>query len=66
MTTHEPKCVIWKRKGAELVAAETSNLTSEQETQYWRKKTAALRKRKEELTLRQMASAVERGAEQDI
>ncbi len=45
MTRPEPKCIQWKRQGAEMVAAQTANMSREQEIDFWRKKTERLRAR---------------------
>jgi hypothetical protein len=45
MTSPEPKCIQWKRQGAERVAAQTANMSREQEVEFWRKKTEQLRTR---------------------
>ncbi len=45
MTNPEPKCIQWKRQGAERVAAQTANMSREQELEFWRKKTEQLRAR---------------------
>lgn len=38
MVTREPKCVQWKRRGAERVAALLSGLGLEQELKFWQEK----------------------------
>ena len=43
MTTHEPKCVYWKRKGAESVASQIAGLTPQQELKFWQEQTQRLR-----------------------
>jgi len=45
MTIREPKCIRWKRKGAERVASLTADMSHEQELEFWNKKTEALRVR---------------------
>ena len=45
MTSPEPQCIQWKRQGAERVAAQTDNMSREQELEFWRKKTEQLRAR---------------------
>ncbi len=45
MMNHEPKCIQWKRQGAEKVAALTANMSRDQELEFWRKKTEQLRVR---------------------
>ena len=45
MTNPEPKCIQWKRQGAERVAAQTANMSREQELEFWRQKTEQLRAR---------------------
>jgi len=42
MVTREPKCVQWKRRGAEQVAAQLSGLSPEQELKFWKKQTERL------------------------
>lgn len=42
MMIREPKCVQWKRRGAENVAAQLSGLSSEQELEFWREQTKRL------------------------
>ena len=43
MMTHEPKCVQWKRQGAEQVTKQLSGLRTEQELIFWQKQTEQLR-----------------------
>ncbi len=43
MMTREPKCVQWKRRGAEKVLAQISGLSSEQELKFWQEQTKRLR-----------------------
>ena len=43
MATLEPKCVQWKRRGAEHVAAQISGLNPEQELKYWQEQTKQLK-----------------------
>jgi hypothetical protein len=43
MVTREPKCVQWKRRGAERVAAQTAGLSPEQELQFWQEQTKQLK-----------------------
>jgi hypothetical protein len=45
MTNPEPKCIQWKRQGAERIAAQTASMSHEQELEFWRKKTGQLRLR---------------------
>jgi hypothetical protein len=45
MTRPEPQCIQWKRQGAERVAAQTFNMSREQELEFWRQKTERLRAR---------------------
>ena len=45
MTNPEPKCIQWKRQGAERIAAQTATMSCEQELEFWRKKTEQLRLR---------------------
>jgi hypothetical protein len=46
MMSNEPKCIQWKRKGAERVASLTAGMSREQELEFWRKRTELLRTRK--------------------
>ncbi len=43
MVTREPKCVQWKRRGAEKTTAQISGLNTEQELEFWREQTKRLR-----------------------
>lgn len=43
MVTREPKCVYWKRKGAEAVASQIAGLTNQQELKFWQEQTQRLR-----------------------
>jgi len=52
MMTHEPKCIQWKRQGAERVAALTANMSREQEIEFWRKKTEEMRARQQRQELK--------------
>jgi len=45
---HEPKCVTWKRTGAEKVRAKISGLTKTQELDFWHKQTEKLKKSQQE------------------
>ena len=45
MTKPEPKCIQWKRQGAERVAAQTATMSPEQEIEFWCNKTKQLRER---------------------
>jgi len=45
MTNPESKCIQWKQQGAERVAAQTANMSREQELEFWRQKTEQLRAR---------------------
>ena len=40
---NEPKCVQWKRKGAEKVQAQIEGFTIDEELEYWRKQTEKLK-----------------------
>lgn len=42
MMRPEPKCIQWKRQGAEMVAAQTANMSQQQEIEFWRQKTERL------------------------
>jgi PHD/YefM family antitoxin component YafN of YafNO toxin-antitoxin module len=66
MTRHEPKCITWKRRGAELVAADVAELDSTQENQYWRQRTETLRQIQERLHVaKEDASDAQQGAAPD-
>ena len=39
----EPKCVYWKRKGAEAVASQIAGLNDQQELKFWQEQTQRLR-----------------------
>lgn len=43
MVTREPKCIYWKRKGAELVTSQIAGLTPQQELKFWQEQTQRLR-----------------------
>jgi hypothetical protein len=43
MVTHEPKCVQWKRRGADEVAAKTAGLSRDEELRFWQQQTRRLR-----------------------
>ena len=43
MVTREPKCVQWKRRGAEQVAGQLSGLSPEQELRFWQEQTERLK-----------------------
>jgi hypothetical protein len=43
MTTHEPKCVYWKRIGAESVASQITGLTAQQKLKFWQEQTERLK-----------------------
>lgn len=45
MMIHEPKCIQWKREGAERIALLTADMSHEQEVEFWRKKTEQLKLR---------------------
>lgn len=57
MVTREPKCVQWKRRGAEQVAAQLSGLSPEQELKFWKKQTERLRLLQAEARKRQKQPA---------
>ena len=52
MVTREPKCVQWKHRGAEKVAAQLSGLSSEQELKFWQEQTERLKLLKAEMRRR--------------
>ena len=41
--TREPKCIQWKRRGAEKVAAQLSGLSPDQELKFWQEATKRLK-----------------------
>jgi hypothetical protein len=43
MMSREPKCVQWKRRGAERVARQISGLSPEQELTFWQEQTKRLK-----------------------
>ncbi|MDM8554554.1 hypothetical protein QUF75_07475 [Desulfococcaceae bacterium HSG7] len=43
MITREPKCVEWKRRGAEHVASKLSGFSPEQELKFWKDETKKLK-----------------------
>ncbi len=43
MMNSEPKCIQWKRQGAERVAALTAGMSREQELEFWRRRTYLLK-----------------------
>ena len=43
MVIREPKCIQWKRRGAELVVRQLSGLTAEQELIFWQEHTKQLK-----------------------
>ena len=43
MMTHEPKCVQWKRQGAEQIIKQLSGLRAEQELVFWQEQTEQLK-----------------------
>ncbi|MGH8558077.1 MAG: hypothetical protein ACRESZ_11560 [Methylococcales bacterium] len=43
MVTREPKCIQWKRRGAEQIARQTSDLSFEQELIFWQDQTKRLK-----------------------
>nr|VFJ72083.1 MAG: hypothetical protein BECKFM1743A_GA0114220_106223 [Candidatus Kentron sp. FM]VFJ72446.1 MAG: hypothetical protein BECKFM1743C_GA0114222_106544 [Candidatus Kentron sp. FM]VFK19881.1 MAG: hypothetical protein BECKFM1743B_GA0114221_106524 [Candidatus Kentron sp. FM] len=45
MMNREPKCIQWKRQGAQRVMSKTANMSREQELAFWREKTEQLRAR---------------------
>ncbi|MFZ4790651.1 MAG: hypothetical protein ACOYMW_07145 [Candidatus Competibacteraceae bacterium] len=61
MVTREPKCVYWKRKGAEAVASQIAGLTDQQELKFWQEQTQQLRLLQTGIRqrLKQLAPAIE-------
>ena len=59
MVTREPKCVQWKRRGAERVAALLSGLSLDEELKFWQEQTKELEllQAKERKRHKQRASA---------
>jgi hypothetical protein len=47
MMTHEPKCVRWKRLGAEEVAVRTAGLSRDEELRFWQQQTQRLKRLQE-------------------
>ncbi len=47
MMTFEPKCVMWKRLGAEQVQKQIEGLSFADELEFWRKQTEALKARQQ-------------------
>lgn len=43
MMIHEPKCILWKRLGAEKVMLKIQGLNTSQELEFWRKQTEKLK-----------------------
>ncbi len=43
MAAHEPKCVQWKRQGAERLAEQLVGLSAEQELAFWQAQTTRLK-----------------------
>ena len=43
MMTHEPKCVQWKRQGAERIIKQLSGFCAEQELVFWQEQTEQLK-----------------------
>lgn len=43
MMTFEPKCVVWKRQGAEKIQKQTEGLTLAAELEFWRNQTKNLK-----------------------
>ncbi len=43
MAAHEPKCVQWKRQGAERLAEQLAGLGAEQELAFWQAQTIQLK-----------------------
>jgi hypothetical protein len=43
MAAHEPKCVQWKRQGAERLAEQLVGLSAEQELAFWQAQTTQLK-----------------------
>ena len=57
MMIREPKCVQWKRRGAERVAAQISGLSVEQELKFWQEQTKRLKLLQAEARKRHRRSA---------
>ena len=43
MTVHEPRCVQMKRRGAELVAKQLEGKSVQEQLEFWRLRTGALK-----------------------
>ena len=52
MMIREPKCVRWKRRGAEKVAAKISGLSLEEELKFWQEQTKQLKQLQAEIRKR--------------
>ena len=52
MTRTKFNCVTMKRKGAELVLAQTARMSKEQESEFWEQQSKRLRERQESLRQR--------------
>ena len=48
MMNDEPKCIVWKRLGAEKVIQQIEGLNSAQELEYWHRQTELLKKSKKQ------------------
>lgn len=57
MMIRESKCVQWKRRGAEKVAAQTSSLSLEEELEFWQAQTQQLKLLQAEARKRQQQPA---------
>jgi hypothetical protein len=44
----EPKCVLWKRSGAEKIQKQIKGLTISEELEFWRKETEKLKATQQE------------------
>jgi hypothetical protein len=51
MAAHEPKCVQWKRQGAERLAEQLAGLDAEQELAFWQVQTTQLKLLQNEATV---------------
>ena len=45
MTVREPEFMVWKRRGAEHVRRQVEGMSSEEELEFWRKRTEKMRAR---------------------
>ena len=56
MMNREPECVVQKRRGAEHVAKLIAGMSSEEQLEFWRKRTQAMLVRQQESNQRKAAA----------